>query len=345
MFQAKTELNTLTFARVFRVVLDPATSRGDLSYDHYYGFAQVEKHGGAAAVVFLGDLLDNNRHRVEETGRCAHDGSQFEVLDALLALKREARLSGGDVVWVLGNHDVWNVSPHNHACKRYAPQRQRRRPAQGAYATCTAAGGFSPTHIKHVRACMAQAGVVALVRVTASGPRGSTHVLGVHGGLANVQALVDAFGVVPGDHLGNLRKINEAYRRGVLYGENLRALEGGEHMPTWCRPTKVENPAALRAFFGTARVVKAHDVQGRANCNVAGKTRPEREQSMEDGELCRIDVMMSRAFESKGKGRGKKEFACVLLTADANGRMRRRILRATEALNGALEYPKYLAKR
>ena len=103
--------------------------------------------GGTAVVVFLGDLLDNNRFKVEATGRCAHEGSQFEILDALLSLKRQAVRVGGDVVWVLGNHDVWNVSLGNRACGRYAPQQQRRQ-GHGSYRTCDRSGGFSaPTNV------------------------------------------------------------------------------------------------------------------------------------------------------------------------------------------------------
>ena len=47
MFQAKTEVSTLVFARVFKVVVDTATAKEGPSgkaYDHYFGFAQVEKH-------------------------------------------------------------------------------------------------------------------------------------------------------------------------------------------------------------------------------------------------------------------------------------------------------------
>ena len=60
---------------------------------------------------------------------------------------------------------------------------------------------------------------------------------------------------------------------------------------------------------------------------------------MEDGELCRVDVMMSKAFED-AKER-EKEFACVKLEA-RRGRMYRTILRATETLDRHLEYPLYL---
>ena len=61
---------------------------------------------------------------------------------------------------------------------------------------------------------------------------------------------------------------------------------------------------------------------------------------MEDGELCRIDVMMSRSFE-KGRVEREKEFACVKLEA-RQGRMYRTILRATETLDRHLEYPAYV---
>ena len=289
-------------------------------------------------VVFLGDLLDNNRFKVEATGRCAHEGSQFEILDALLSLKRQAVRVGGDVVWVLGNHDVWNVSLGNRACGRYAPQQQRRQ-GHGSYRTCDRSGGFSRTHQRHVREYMKQAKVVAVARVTASGKNGTTHVLGVHGGLADTEALVQTFGIVPGQYEDNVRKINRVYRQAVLTGKNIDELDG-DCMPTWCRPTRVENPEDLRKYFGTARVVKAHDVQGTANCNLDGARRTSRHDVMEDGELCRIDVMMSRSFE-KGRVEREKEFACVKLEA-RQGRMYRTILRATETLDRHLEYPAYV---
>ena len=57
MFQAKTEVNTLVFARVFKVVLDATTAKDGpegKAYDHYYGFAQVEKHSAhSGKTVFL----------------------------------------------------------------------------------------------------------------------------------------------------------------------------------------------------------------------------------------------------------------------------------------------------
>ena len=302
------------------------------------GSAGCRWTGGAAVVVFLGDLLDNNRHEVEETGRCAHEGSQFEILDALLSLKRQALKMGGDVVWVLGNHDVWNVSLGNRACGRYAPQKQKRH-GHKAYRTCDRSGGFSHTHRHHVREYMKKAKVVAVARVSTSGSKGATHVLGLHGGLADTEALVQTFGIVPGEYEQNVRRINQVYRKAVMTGERLEELDG-DRMPTWCRPTRVENPTDLRRFFGTARIVKAHDVQGTANCNVRGTRRTPRQDVMEDGELCRVDVMMSRAFE-KGRKEREKEFACVKLEA-RRGRMYRTILRATETLDRHLEYPLYL---
>ena len=89
----------------------------------------------------------------------------------------------------------------------------------------------------------------------------------MHGGLADTEALVQTFGIVPGQYEDNVRRINRVYRQAVLTGENIDELDG-DCMPTWCRPTPVENPEDLRRFFGTARIVKAHDVQGTANCNV-----------------------------------------------------------------------------
>ena len=82
---------------------------------------------------------------------------------------------------------------------------------------------------------MKQAKVVAVARVTASGKNGTTHVLGVHGGLADTEALVQTFGIVPGQYEDNVRKINRVYRQAVLTGKNIDELDG-DCMPRGAAP-------------------------------------------------------------------------------------------------------------
>ena len=238
---------------------------------------------------------------------------------------------------MLGNHDVLNVSLGNRACGRYAPNSKGAKVmGRTAPATGRAASPHPPTSRQGVHETGQGGGRRKGHRFR---EERATHVAGVHGGLADTEALVQTFGIAPGQHEDNVRRINRVYRQAVLTGKNIDELDG-DCMPTWCRPTRVENPEDLRKYFGTARVVKAHDVQGTANCNLDGARRTSRHDVMEDGELCRIDVMMSRSFE-KGRVEREKEFACVKLEA-RQGRMYRTILRATETLDRHLEYPAYV---
>ena len=70
------------------------------------------------------DLLDNNR-RGGRNGRCAHEGSQFEILDALLSLKRQALKTGGrGGSW---ETTTWNVSWAT-ACAVAPPKAEPPRP-------------------------------------------------------------------------------------------------------------------------------------------------------------------------------------------------------------------------
>ena len=101
----------------------------------------------------------------------------------------------------------------------------------------------------------------------------------------------------------------------------------GEKLPTWCRPTYVDDSEGLEAYFGSTRIVKGHDVQIEgANCNVAMGGTPRlraRNGLFAANEMCRIDVGMSRCFNMY---RGRHVPFTVLRLYEADGEIRRDIL-------------------
>ena len=115
--------------------------------------------GGTSVVVFLGDVLDNNRIEPETFGRCAMSGTQFQILDIMVDLKKQARKQGGDVIWVLGNHDVWNAQTTG-SCRRYNATLQTCTNPElctntETYNVCSKKGhGYSKTHVENVKAYM-----------------------------------------------------------------------------------------------------------------------------------------------------------------------------------------------
>ena len=110
----------------------------------------IQWTGGTAAVLILGDVLDNRRGvDADALGVCGLTGTQTQLLEILAVLQRLAVRSGGRVVFVLGNHDVENalvhLVPNVRACvprglehrRRISDVRQPRRlfrPAQEAHA-------------------------------------------------------------------------------------------------------------------------------------------------------------------------------------------------------------------
>ena len=142
---------------------------------------------------------------------------------------------------------------------------------------------------------------------------GGHSVIALHGGITPraiqlfSSSAVGAYQIEAGDPLRNLRQINRLYYNAIHRedDEAIRILKRHtKHTPTWCRPTRVEDPTLMRSFFGTSRMCKAHDVQEKgANCSAAGGFRRRLghgytllDGEMGDVDLCRIDVGMSRCF-------------------------------------------------
>ena len=275
--------------------------------------------GGTQAIVFLGDVLDNRRSAKDDPiGRCQKTGTQFQMINIVLQLQKEATRTGGKVVFCLGNHDVENVvNTQGSFCSRYAPLRQFDGTRD--YDTCDASGGYSETHRTLVRKKLKQAGACVLVRVT----NRDNAILACHGGLTDIGTLRPLLDLQPLQFDRNVDVFDRLFRTALLqpkhphHAQSLRTIQ--EHdsiMPTWCRPKRLDNQDDLQTFFGATKLIKGHDLQLTAggasdpNCNVGGKVRPLEKRPMVDGEVCRIDVGMSRAFDTT------KVFCVLGVTAD-----------------------------
>ena len=304
--------------------------------------------GDSSVVIFLGDILDNKRSESQpETGMCGWAGTQFQILDIIYHLKQEARAAGGDLRWILGNHDVWNASSLPPTCHRYSPEKQMLAGGK-EYRACNANGTYSLEHRKNVLAYIKKLEAVALLRITSHSAQGRTHVLAMHGGLTNIPKLVQDMSKKAGitlkheEGLKNIIKINQLYDRALtIQDEMLLTLIESSHMPTWCRPHTIENVQDMKMYFNTSRMVKGHDIQHHgANCNVKnkhsyisnGKNKSENEE-FEAGMLCKMDTSMSRAFSGK-----RKQFTCIRLTTDKVGRMYRQLMRVIKEMDELREY-------
>lgn len=265
--------------------------------------------GKTAVAVFTGDILDNRRSANQDKfGVCGRTGTQEMIMYLLWRLNQLARRNGGRVIWVLGNHDVANYvkDERNSMCRSYAPQLSYDEEKDENYHTCGPLGEFSDARLEKIKRKVIGIRAVAILRIIYRGDS----VLVMHGGLCQIGTLAAETFPLP-------YRINKAYTPQqnvhILNSIFWDAAHGSELatkvinyyseiLPTWCRPTRIDNADDMRDYFGTAKLVKAHDVQKEMNCNVGGEKTASGKQTMEDGELCRIDISMSRAFEKYRSG-------------------------------------------
>lgn len=272
--------------------------------------ASVRWTGGKNAVLFLGDVLDNRRgHRDDPFGVCGYAGTQTQIMQLLLQLRIQAGKKGGKVMWVLGNHDVGNVIKENNHwfCTGYAPQHHTLPNSDEVYETCDSSG-FSKEHRDHVKGVMKEMRCTSMVQIHGGGHS----VIALHGGISpRAMQIFSSTAAGPyqleaEDPLGNIRQMNRLYYD-AIHRDDAAAIHilnrYNKHTPTWCRPTRVEDPNLMRTFFGTSRMCKAHDVQEKgANCSAGGARRRLGggytlvSGEMGEVDLCRIDVGMSRCF-------------------------------------------------
>ena len=279
----------------------------------------IEWIGGSSVAVFTGDVLDNRRSsRQDKFGVCAYTGTQQMILYLLWTLNKKARRSKGRVILVLGNHDVANYvyDKDNGMCRNYAPQRSFRENEENEnYDTCAEEGHFSSEHTRRMAKKIVDR-AVAILRITLAGKKRKSDtmpsVLVMHGGLCRLDILSsEEFGEVwyrieedasPQTNVDRINRIFwDAAQGNEVAADIIRKYT--EILPIWCRPTRIDNADEMRRYFGTARLIKAHDVQSTANCNIMGERTGKSETIMADGELCRIDVAMSRAFGSARSGK------------------------------------------
>ena len=277
-------------------------------------------------VALLGDVLDNRRGTdADPWGVCGKTGTQTMMLQLLVRLKRQAQSEGGDVLFVLGNHDVANLTRNpnvgglRRGCGDYAPHTHLRQDGT-SYATCQDADAFSAEHVAHMLELTEELKPVAVARVDFEE---SKSVLLVHGG---VDLHIYANDLRNDDADANLQTINRFFVNALWKQDpvsNAFLAKHVERLPTWCRPAMLgpekctpflqATPQQLQAYLGASRLVKGHDTQTnrRIRCAqtnlhlVSGPNHAVDEyfgedvkvtSTMEPGQLCFTDIKMSRAF-------------------------------------------------
>jgi len=252
--------------------------------------------GGKNAILLLGDVLDNRRHRSHDIyGTCAMAGTQALMLEIIHKLQQEAKRKGGKIVWVLGNHDIENaMSSGNKFCLSYAPQRVKIKRTDSAFNTCSPDGFFSKKWQEYIRGRIITMRAVAIAKIHW---KDGSAILAMHGGICDIEILNDMLPYkyklsryTPHD---NIRKINQLYWN-ALNGNPVEMEFITRHdvysmLPTWCRPKEITHQTLLRSYFGTANMVVAHTIQNEINCSKSPHG---------DAILCRVDVGMSRAFKN-----------------------------------------------
>lgn len=318
--------------------------------------------GGANYVAFLGDVLDNRRRSDDLYGDCAMTGTQTQMLELLNRLYKQAESAGGRIIFILGNHDVSNMTRDVdlgmlvNGCTDFAPRYHRVRSdgQDREYITCEvdennqASEQFSEEHVEHMLRKIYPMQPVAVARVDFAGAPQSS-VLLVHGGLDHRAFFGD--GDPQHDKDTNLKFINQVYSR-ALFGNDAHSQgilkQIGERAPTWCRPSFLgpspndqfwqSSSRKLMAFFGAPSMIKAHDIQWQdrmirctSSTSMAISERdgwrriehgvpPSDDTIMAPGDLCFIDVGMSRAFGTP------PPYQAMHLYTDGSGQLRRKVL-------------------
>lgn len=243
--------------------------------------------GGSAAVIFLGDVLDNRRSaHHDKTGVCGLAGTQQAILHIIVKLAKEAKGCGGRVVWILGNHCCANASRDASSfCVNYAPRYfvstdgTRRN-------VCTSGPGkraFSREWRDVVTNAMDLVDAQAVLLLLFKGRPWGVAVHGfIHPRLGKAVGLRQANSVA--DACTNARVLNRMYRVMIRGGEGaVSALSRSEPevLPTWCRASSGQRCDGAKQFFGTSCIVKAHDVHTSVHCAKG---------------VCYTDIGMARAF-------------------------------------------------
>lgn len=217
--------------------------------------------GKTDAVVFLGDVLDNRRHaNSDRFGVCGTAKTQQLLMYLLQTVKEKARVAGGDLVWVLGNHCIANVSTVRHLnLSMFAPQyfilAQRLQTLvdeEDPYLPSDYWRNIVLGFMKRMRA------VVFLLIVHDNMPIAC----GLHGLLC--ESFCAHAGLVESTTLSqsveNALRIHDCVMRDLVYGSGPSIKM--EEYPTWCRSVQsVDTPVK---YIGVKVVFKGHDVSSKS---------------------------------------------------------------------------------
>ena len=297
------------------------------------------KHGCNHIVTFLGDILDNRgRHRwnpYPPNGECGTAGGEMQILEILVRLHAEAKLQGGHLLWVLGNHDIANAANTEPTfCRDFAPQ-------QYVYNniildTCDG-NKFSAAYMELLRAYMRILRPVAVARFHSGG---GTACIACHGGIDcgvfdidNRIRGVRKNVLIPGAVDENIEFLNALYDVGVTrrYVDDklinkicssipyilpevpwmkpstraaricarsiITSDKTRPRMPHWCRPKKMtaKTTADLLKYFGAGIIMKGHDVKDNVHC-LHGDVDVQSGSVLQDGTVCFTDIRMGRSF-------------------------------------------------
>ena len=289
----------------------PDSARADDRGGTHLSVQQVQSIrwiGDNDIIFVLGDVLDNRR-RVQDDpyGVCGLEGTQYQILAIMQHLQDAARSAGGDLVWILGNHDYENAVPPPYSSSSFCRAMAPLHLCDGF--------GYTQDHRERVTRAMQNMSACAVATLR----HGRNALMIAHGGLnkdvisalqagARAGVLTWQAGVLD----DNLYEINAIYAR-ALYDHCETCLQflkdNASTLPHWCRTKNLslDDLRALReAFDGrlTYSLVKSHDVQisnGRPDpkCKHAdGSTTRASDgvAAIGDGTICMLDSAMSRAF-------------------------------------------------
>ena len=277
--------------------------------------------GGSTVAILTGDILDNNRTNSlhDPFGVCALTGTQQVILFLIQTMNRLARRDNGKVIFILGNHDVENFCPGGSSfCRKYAPQYWYD--LENTRKVCSEKGGFTKEHANLIARTFLKMRTRAIIKI--NGPNES--VLVMHGGLCNCHALSQFPAPYAIDKDANpednINAINRLFWHAAKYSKSNKKryklaykvmTKNSNILPTWCRQKEIHNGQQLRKYFGTSRIIKAHDVQKSMNCRSSNGGLSRTRQPFQEEEICLIDIAMSRAFSKTNKRYGFLELQLI----------------------------------
>lgn len=218
--------------------------------------------GYSEELYLLGDIVDNYRSgKVQEHASSAEPrnnmamDAEIHIVQTLVRLKQEAIQEGGNIHWVIGNHDLANVTNDALACSHYTTVDQCDPTDKTKYLT---------TRSNIIRDALLTMGAKAVHIVDG--------LLLCHGGFSDEFAdACISHGLVHVDGKIDVDKINKVYTDYMVRGISSRDTEwlhtqirSGRDV-TWCRPASLKKWKPLNTFkkiYGTIdAMVVAHTIQ------------------------------------------------------------------------------------